>query len=135
MQNLSPELYWLTLTALMTGLLWIPYILQRMVELGIMGALGNLPQDHFEKAPWAMRLKQAHANAVENLVVFAPLALAVHIAGAGNAATATACAIYFFARLAHVVVHAAGIPVVRTLAFVIGWLVVVYLALHLLGWI
>ena len=31
MQNLSPELYWLTLTALMTGLLWIPYILQRMV--------------------------------------------------------------------------------------------------------
>ena len=29
---LTPELYWLVLTILMTGLFWVPYILQRILE-------------------------------------------------------------------------------------------------------
>ena len=32
--TLSPELYWLTITTLMTGLMWVPYILNRLVEKG-----------------------------------------------------------------------------------------------------
>jgi hypothetical protein len=38
---LQPELYWLTLTCLMTGLLWVPYILQLIVQLGRMTPIGR----------------------------------------------------------------------------------------------
>jgi uncharacterized MAPEG superfamily protein len=65
-------------------------------------------------------MKQAHANAIENLVVFATLVLVAHIAGVNNEATAIACAVYFWARVVHFVVFGFGIPWIRTLSFVIG---------------
>ena len=37
--NLSTEVYWLILTILMTSLFWMPYILNRMLEQGILKAL------------------------------------------------------------------------------------------------
>jgi hypothetical protein len=45
------ELFWLTLTVVMTGLMWIPYILDRMTVRGVMGTLANpsaadAPQSH-----------------------------------------------------------------------------------------
>ena len=42
-------------------------------------------------------------------------------------------AVYFFARLADYLVYLAGIPVARTLAFAVGWLAQVILALTILG--
>ena len=47
--------------------------------------------------------------------------------------TALACAVYFWARLAHVVVFWAGIPVLRTLAFTVGFLAQVALVLAVFG--
>jgi uncharacterized MAPEG superfamily protein len=76
---------------------------------------------------------RAHQNAVENLVIFAPLVLALQIAGISGAATVSACVVYFFARLGHYVVFTLGIPVVRVLAFVAGVAAQVTLALALLG--
>ena len=38
---MSKELYWLTLTAAMTALLWVPYILDRIMVRGAMGATGQ----------------------------------------------------------------------------------------------
>ena len=38
---MSKELFWLTLTAAMTGLLWVPYILDRIMVRGPMGATAN----------------------------------------------------------------------------------------------
>ena len=35
------ELFWLTLTAALTGRLWVPYILDRIAVRGLMGALAN----------------------------------------------------------------------------------------------
>ena len=32
--TMTPELYWLVLTSAMTGLLWVPYIVNRVIELG-----------------------------------------------------------------------------------------------------
>jgi uncharacterized MAPEG superfamily protein len=63
----------------------------------------------------------AHINAVENLVVFAPLVLTARALGFATGATAFACALYFWARLAHVVVYTLGIPVFRTLSFAVGF--------------
>jgi hypothetical protein len=58
----------------------------------------------------------AHVNAVENLVIFAPLVLTARALGIATAVTAFACALYFWSRLAHVVIYTLGIPVLRTLS-------------------
>ena len=79
------------------------------------------------------RIKRAHANAVENLVIFAPLALAVQMTSVSTTTTATACMVYFFARLVHVVAYIAAVPLVRTLAFTAGFFSQMALALTLLG--
>lgn len=135
MISLSPELYWLTLTALMTAALWVPYILNRIIEMGLWGTLKNPEADSHAKAPWADRLQAAHVNAVENLVVFAPLAIAVHVTGMGTSLTALAAVTYFFARLAHILIYTLGIPGLRTAAFLIGFVAQVIMGFTLLGWI
>jgi hypothetical protein len=38
---LTPELFWLTLTVILTGLLWVPYILNRCQVRGMGGAMAN----------------------------------------------------------------------------------------------
>jgi uncharacterized MAPEG superfamily protein len=68
-------------------------------------------------------------------VVFAPLAVAVHLTGMSSATTAAACAVYFYARLAHYLVYTAGIAGLRTLLFAAGWACQMILALTLLGWV
>ena len=130
---LTPELYWLVLTTLMTGLFWIPYILQRILENGYWTALWE-PQGltHMD-APWAKRMMRAHQNAVENLVIFAPLVLALHATGASTSVTTTACFVYFVARAAHFVIYTFAIPLFRTVAFMVGFAAQMVLVLTLLG--
>ena len=118
---MTTELYWLTLTALLTGLFWVPYILNRFVEIGIITAMMNPERDSRPTAQWAQRMMCAHTNAVENLVVFAVLALAVHLSATGTEATALAAAIYFFSRLFHYIVYSLGIPGLRTVSFLVGF--------------
>ena len=130
---MTVELYWLILTSLMTALFWLPYILNRMMVRGLTGALANPSSDDKPQAAWAQRAMSAHRNAVENLVIFAPLVIATHVLGAGTALTSTMCMAYFCARLAHYVIYTAGIPVLRTLAFAVGFIAQVVLALNLMG--
>jgi len=128
--EITTELYWLVLTLLMTALFWAPYIVNRIVELGPWATL-KIPRLRPE-APWADRLMRAHANAVENLVIFAPLVLAIQLTGAHTPATAAVCMAYFFARLIHVFAYVAAVPVIRTLAFTAGFFCQMTLALILL---
>ena len=72
---MSRELFWLTLTVALTGLLWIPYILDRCKVRGLKATMDNPKPNDTPQSPWAMRLYFAHTNAVENLVIFAPLVL------------------------------------------------------------
>ena len=130
---MSRELMWLTLTVILTGLLWIPYILDRIMMRGLMGAMANPSRDAKPHSPWAQRLYFAHTNAVENLVIFATLVLILDAQGHSTMSTTIACAVYFWARLAHVTVYALGIPVLRTLAFTVGFLAQVVLALAVFG--
>lgn len=129
---MTVELEYLGWTALITALMWVPYILNTILVRGLVDAVGY-PEDPEPLAPWAARAKAAHYNAVENLVVFAALVLATHAAGVSNDATAAACAVYFWARLIHYVVYTFGIPWVRTLAFFVGFLCQVTVAWQLLG--
>jgi len=130
----SPELGWLSLTAMMTGLLWVPYIINRLMEQGVPQALWDPAGATATRRAWAERMMKAHANAVENLVVFAPLAIAVHLSGSGTAATANAAMVYFFARLGHFLVFTFGVPVLRVVLFALGFVCQAVLALNLLGW-
>lgn len=129
---MTPEIHWLTLTILMTALFWLPYIVNFILEVGLWPAMQpNTPVP--AEAAWARRAKAAHSNAVENLVLFAPLVLAVHVVGATSSATATACAVYFFARAAHFIVYTTGVPALRTLAFAAGFGAQMTLVAALLG--
>lgn len=129
---MSAELYWLAWTTVFTGLLWLPYILQIIRKIGVNTALsetGGVEPHH----SWSVRAKKAHANAVENLMIFAPLALAVHILEAGSAATALSSGAYFAFRVAHAFVYTLGVPYLRTLAFAGGVVCQGVLALAVLG--
>jgi uncharacterized MAPEG superfamily protein len=130
---MTRELLWLTLTVILTGLLWVPYILDRIMVRGLMGAMANPSRNDKPQSAWARRLYFAHTNAVENLVVFAVLVLILDSMGVSTPATAAACAVYFWARLAHVVVYTLGIPVLRTLAFAVAFAAQVVLALAIFG--
>jgi uncharacterized MAPEG superfamily protein len=115
------ELFWLTLTAAMTGLFWVLYVLNRMAVRGLWPTLDNPKPGAPPLSNWAERQMRAHANAVENLAVFAPLVLTAHALGISSDWTVGACAVYFWARLAHYVIYTAGIPVLRTLSFAAGF--------------
>ena len=130
---MSKELYWLTLTVILTGLLWVPYILDRVMVRGLMGAMANPSPTDAPQSQWAQRLQKAHINAVENLVIFATLVLTLNALHHSTASTVLACAVYFWARLAHVIIYWAGIPVLRTLAFTVGFLAQVALVLAVFG--
>ena len=86
----SPELAYVALTALFTGVLWVPIIVNRLAEMGPWRALKNPEPDVRPHADWAYRLANAHRNAIENLVVFGPLAIAVHVLQLGTAGIARA---------------------------------------------
>jgi uncharacterized MAPEG superfamily protein len=127
------ELKWLTYTVILTGILWIPYILDRAMVRGLMGSMANPSPDLKPQALWAQRLQAAHYNTVENLVVFAVLVLILNAIHVSTATTVMACAVFFWSRLAYVIVYAAGIPGLRTLAFVIAFAAQVALALAILN--
>lgn len=77
----------------------------------------------------AQRLKRALANLLETYPAFVALALALTVSGKAGGLGATGAWIYLGARVVYVVFYAAGIPVVRTLV----WLVSV-LGLALMLW-
>ncbi|MDQ6679984.1 MAG: MAPEG family protein [Pseudomonadota bacterium] len=128
---MKTEILYLSLVAALTGLLWLPYVLDRIAKWGLTDTVGY-PANPKPQSPWAQRLMKAHANAVENLVVFAALVLATQAAGISNAATAAAAVVYFWARVVHVLAYAFAVPWVRTLAFAVGFFAQATLAWQLL---
>lgn len=126
---MSRELFWLAATVVLTGLLWVPYMIDRMRVRGLMATMDNPKPHDTPQSPWATRLYFAHTNAVDNLVIFAPLVLILDSLNISTQVTAISCAVYFWSRLAHAVVYALGIPVLRTIAFLIGFAAQVVLAL------
>jgi uncharacterized MAPEG superfamily protein len=118
---MKTELLYLTLVVVLTGLMWVPYILDRIAVRGLPGAVGY-PKNPAPQSPWAQRLMKAHGNAVENLVIFATLVLLANALDVVSPAIGTAAVVYFWARLVHAVAFTFAVPWVRTLAFFAGFL-------------
>jgi uncharacterized MAPEG superfamily protein len=131
---LSSEMLWTVLTAGLTAILWVPHVVQRLIEMGILGGFRDPTHHVSTKGAWAQRSIRAHANAVENLVVFAVLATAIQVSGRGTATTACAAEVFFFARAAHYVIYALGLPWLRVCAFAVGFACQVVLFVTVLGW-
>ena len=117
---MTSELSSLIWVVALSAIMWVPYILNTIMVRGLVNAMGY-PDDPKPLAPWAARMKAAHYNAVENLVVFATLVLVLNAAGISNETTVFACEIYFWARLVHYIVYTVGVPWVRTLSFAVSW--------------
>ncbi|NNF60644.1 MAG: MAPEG family protein [Gammaproteobacteria bacterium] len=118
---MTPELKYLALAAAWNAVIWLPYILNMISVRGLKDAV-SYPENPPPLAGWAQRLKAAHYNSVENLVVFASAILVAHLAGANNEATAMCAMVYFYARILHTVVYALAVPWLRTLLFAVAWL-------------
>lgn len=120
---MTHELLYLLLTAILTALLWIP------VVVGYVSSRGALTPAGYRVAPtsplpdWVQRANRAHINAVENFAPFAAVVLIAQATGVSNATTQACAAVYFFARVAHAVIHIIGFGRfrARTVVFTIGW--------------
>lgn len=117
---MNSELTSLVYVTTLTAILWMPYILNTIAVRGLVDAVGY-PENPAPLSGWAAKMKAAHANAVENLVVFATLVLVANAAGVSNDTTVIACNVYLWARLVHVLSYTFAVPWVRTVAFVTGF--------------
>jgi uncharacterized MAPEG superfamily protein len=121
---MKTELFYLLLTAILTGVLWVP------VVVGYVKTRGPLNDDTYRTPPttplppWVQRANRAHVNAVENFAPFAAVVLIAQLVNVSTATTVLCAEIYFFARLAHAAVHLSGIGhfKARTVLFTIGWI-------------
>ena len=130
----TPELFWLTLTIVLTGISSFPYVGEILSTHGVKTAIAEGCGPPPNRAAWALRARRAHANAVENLVLFAPLGLTIVVMEQENKTTALACAVYYFARVAHHIVFLLGVGYVRTLLFGISLAAVGVLVVRLFGY-
>ena len=132
---MSQEIYWLTLSVVLTALMVIPYAVYRTRKLGGVWQVFKtpLPGDSPFDAAWAHRAYRAHMNAFEGLILFAPLAIAVHVTGEGNEITAMSAAVYFWARLIYAPLYYFDVPVLKTTSWFTGLLATLILAYQLLS--
>lgn len=120
---MTTELFYLVLTALLTGTLWLP------VVIGYGKSRGPLKPQDYVTAPttplpdWVNRANRAHMNAVESFAPFAAVVLAAHAANFSTGLTRTCAMVFFGARVIHAIVHIAGVSVAmaRTLIFTVAW--------------
>jgi uncharacterized MAPEG superfamily protein len=131
---MKTELFYLLLTAVLTGVLWIP------VVIGYVSSRGPLTPAAYKTAPttplpdWVNRANRTHQNAIENLVPFAVVVLIAQAAGVSNGVTEVCAAVYFYARLAHAVIHISGFGLffARTVLFTVAWLAFITFAVVVL---
>ena len=84
---MTKELLWLTLTIILTGVMWVPYMIDRAMVRGFWACMDNPSRSDKPQSPWAQRLYFAHTNAVENLIIFAPLVLILDAQGHSTRST------------------------------------------------
>ena len=70
--------------------------------------------------PVTARLQRAQANLFETLPLFAAAVLIAHVAGIHGALTLWGCWLYLLARIVYLPLYAAGIPVLRTLVWLVS---------------
>jgi uncharacterized MAPEG superfamily protein len=113
---MSIDLKLLIWSVALTLLQMIIAVIGAQMQVGLPPLVGNR-----ENLPvmtgWAGRAQRAHRNMLESLVVFGVLVLGAHATGKANAMTALGAELFFWSRVAYVVIYLAGIPWARTAAW------------------
>ena len=122
---MTTDLTYLAYTAMLTGALWIPYVIAQVVTNVLLA-----PANYVDPTPrplpvWGKRADRALMNSVEVFGPFAALVLVAHVGGKANATTAFWSMFFFWSRALHAVVYLLGLPYIRTVAFTAGFVAVV----------
>ena len=123
------------LTALWIAIAWVPYVIDRIMVRGLMGAFANPSDELAPQSAWAQRAKAAHTVAVEMSVAFAPLAILAIIRIPEDSYAGLLAMTLFIGIFTHYIIYSVGIPVLRTLSFTLAALSTIALGLRVLGWI
>ncbi len=130
---MSNLVFFTVLSALWLAIAWLPYVLDRILVRGLMGALDNYNPDAKLQSKWAQRAMRAHTGAVEAFAAFAPLAVLAIIRIPDSGLAGTFAMTFFVGIVAHYIVYCLGVIVVRTLAFALAAFSTLGMALLLLG--
>lgn len=122
---MTVDLRYLAYTAMLTAVLWIPYVVAQVSTNGFLRPANYVDPTQRPLPLWGKRADRTLLNAVENFAPFAALVLVAKVSGKANAMTAFWAASFFWIRLAHAVVYLLGIPYLRTLLFNLGFIAVV----------
>jgi len=122
---MTTDLTYLAYTAMLTGALWIPYVISQVVTNGFL-----TPPNYVDPTPrpvpmWGKRADRTLMNAVEVFGPFAALVVIAQVAGKANTMTAFWSMFFFWARVSHAVVYLLGVPYIRTVMFTSGFVAVV----------
>ena len=129
---MSPDLKYLLLSAILCFVQMLIAATGANQQVGLPTLAGNR-EDLPTMTGWAGRVRRAHLNMIENLVLFAALVLIAAAAGKANATTAMGAMIFFWARLAYAVIYLIGLPWLRTLLWfvsVIGMAMIAWVLLQ-----
>ena len=125
------ELTYLFFSALLLALAWIPHIVGQIMTSGLLTRddYTNL-REQSDFPAWVRRANRAHVNLVEQFGAFATLVLMAHSLGITSGTMALATAVFFWARIAHLIVFISGVGILmaRTVIFSVAWLAILVFA-------
>ena len=131
---MTTDLQMLTATAMLAGLLVLPYGLAMWTLWPVERIIGNREGPPPALPAWAERAQRAQRNMLENFPHFAALVLAAHAAGLADRYTALGATVFFWARLVHAIVYIGGVWRLRAPAFFAAWAGECLIIFRLLGW-
>jgi uncharacterized MAPEG superfamily protein len=121
---MTTELWYLFLTSILLAVLWIPTIVGQVRYAGPLTTEEYRVGRNIVFPHWVNRANRAHINLVEQFGAFTGLVVVAHSADISNGITATCAAVFFWARVAHALVHISGTGFMRarTLIFTVAFL-------------
>lgn len=125
----------LTLLAWTLVLAFVYIIVFDLVRTGQYGGKWNMgPRDATMPplTPMAERLGRAQANLFETLPLFIGAVLIAHVAGIHTPRIVLGCQLYFWARVAYLPLYAFGVPVVRSIVWLVSLAGLVMIAIAIL---
>jgi uncharacterized MAPEG superfamily protein len=117
--QISLELRHLIYVALLSAIVWLPYVSAHIATVGVKRAFSY--PDRADMPAWAGRLKRAHYNLLENLPLFIVAVLAGELQDVHTGITVACARVFFWARVAHLIAAVSHIWGARTVTFAIGW--------------
>ncbi|MDH5798155.1 MAG: MAPEG family protein [Paracoccaceae bacterium] len=128
---MSNELTMLAYSGLVVLLIILVHVLLAAASVGL-APLAGPRDDALDLSTGAARMKRAADNAIHALALFAPAVLILNAQGVSTTGTIMAAQIFLIVRILHPVIYYLGIPWLRTLVWLCGFLATAWLYLQAL---